>query len=122
MASTILVHPGTYTRERSRTSIVRRFLDWSTNQQENRLLWLGIALTAQGCVLAPITIFAVVLAGTNIALFMAAIVAMAMALVTNLAALPTKYTIPIFLFSILIDLGIVIACASIGFHPTVGAI
>jgi hypothetical protein len=36
-------------------------------------------------------------------------------LVTNLAALPTKYTIPTFVLSIVIDLIIVISCAIIGF-------
>ena len=81
------------------------------------MLWLGVILSAHGCILTPLTVFAVVLAGTNIALFVAAIASMAMALVTNLAAMPTKYTIPIFLFSILIDLGIVIACMWMGFNP-----
>ena len=119
MASTILAHPSTeiYAKERSRTSIFKRFINWCDNQQENRLLWLGLALAGHGCILTPLTIFAVILAGTNIILFMAALVAMSMALVTNLAALPTKYTIPIFLFSILVDLGIIIACMSMGFNP-----
>jgi hypothetical protein len=119
MASTILAHTGTrnYTLKKDSTSILSRFINWTNRQQENRLMWLGIALTAHGCILTPLTIFAVVLSGTSIVLFMLALIAMSMTLVTNLAAMPTKYTIPIFLFSILIDLGIVIACASIGFSP-----
>jgi len=35
-------------------------------------------------------------------------------LVANLAAMPTKITIPIFALSILIDIGVFIACAVIG--------
>jgi hypothetical protein len=34
---------------------------------------------------------------------------MAMTVVTNLAAMPTRVTIPIFFLSVLIDLGIIIA-------------
>jgi hypothetical protein len=49
---------------------------------------------------------------------MLAIIAMGMALVTNLAALPTKITIPVFLLSIIIDIAIVVASLSIGFDIT----
>ena len=58
---------------------------------------------------------AVLLAGTNLTLFVIAIVAMGMSLVTNLAAMPTKITIPVFFLSILIDIAIIIGCISIGF-------
>lgn len=47
---------------------------------------------------------AVLLAGANLTLFIVAIAAMGMSLVTNLAAMPTKITIPVFALSILIDL------------------
>jgi hypothetical protein len=119
MATTILVHPNTnsFQLKKSTTSIFSPFIDWCSHQQEYRLLWLGLALVGHGCIITPLTIFAVIISGANIVLFMTAIVAMSMAVVTNLAALPTKYTIPIFLFSILIDLGILIACLSLGFHP-----
>ena len=118
MATTILAHPAkTYAVQRPATSVFSKFFNWCAGQEENRLLWLGLALAGHGCILTPLTIFAVVLAGTNIVFFMAALVAMAMALVTNLAAMPTKYTIPIFLFTILVDLGIIIACMSMGFNP-----
>jgi hypothetical protein len=100
----------------SKPSILSNFFNWCKGQNEHRLLWLGIVLSAHGCILTPLTVLAVVLAGANITLFMLALVSMAMALVTNLAALPTKITIPIFLLSILIDLGIAIACISIGFQ------
>ena len=120
MASTILAQTIVkgYTQQTAKPSVLSRFFTWCNNQAENRLLWLGVILFAHGCILTPITILAVVLAGVNIGLFVAAISAMAMTLVTNLAAMPTKVTIPIFLLSILIDLGIIIVCAGIGFNAS----
>ena len=79
------------------------------------MLWLGIALTGHGSILTPLTVMAVLLAGTNLYLFILAIVAMGMSLVTNLAAMPTKITIPVFILSILIDIAIVISSLAIGF-------
>ena len=93
-------------------------MTWCTNQQENRLLWLGIALTGHGCIITPLTIMAVLLAGTNLFLFILALVAMGLSLVTNLAALPTRITIPVFVLSILIDLVVIASCVIIGFDIT----
>jgi hypothetical protein len=96
-----------FTEVNSHPSIFTRFMQWCENQQPNRLLWLGIALTGHGCILTPITVLFVLLAGTNLVLFILALVAMGMALVTNLAALPTKITIPVFILTIIIDLAII---------------
>jgi hypothetical protein len=53
--------------------------------------------------------------GGNLPIFWPfAIAAIAMSLVVNLAALPTKITIPVFLFSILIDLVVIVNCIAIG--------
>lgn len=78
-------------------------------------MWLGIALAAHGCVLTPITLMAVLMAGSNFILFIAALVAMGVSLVTHLAAMSTKVTIPVFVFSVLMDVAIIIASISIGF-------
>jgi hypothetical protein len=108
-----------YTEQASiTTSAWSRFINWCKGQQENRLLWLGIALAGHGCVLTPLTVVAVLLDGASFPLMMLAIIAMGMALVTNLAALPTKITIPVFLLSIIIDIAIVVASLSIGFDIT----
>lgn len=79
-------------------------------------MWLGIALSAHGCIITPLTIMAVLLAGTNMFLFILAIVAMGATLVTNLAALPTKITLPVFFLSILIDLAIIFSSVLIGLN------
>jgi hypothetical protein len=106
---------SSYTEEQSKTSVFKKFMNWCEGQQKNRLLWLGVSLTAHGCILTPITIMAVLLAGTNLVLFVLALVAMGISLVTNLAALPTKITIPIFVFSILLDIVIILSCVLTGF-------
>lgn len=108
----------TYTERTTSLSLPGKFFAWCKGQQENRLLWLGIVLAGHGCILTPLTVMAVLLAGTNIALFVLTIVAMGMSLVTNLAAMPTKITIPVFVLSVLIDIAIIISCVAIGFDIT----
>ena len=98
-----------YERSIARTSLLAKFFQWCTTQNENRLLWLGVILAAHGCILTPVTAMVVLATGGNFTLFMLAIIAMAMALVTNLAAMPTKYTLPVFTLSVLIDIAVVTA-------------
>ncbi len=88
-------------------SIVSTFFSWCQAQEKNRFGWLGLILAVHGCVITPITLFAIVMTGNNIALWGIAMGAMGISLITNLAALPTKITIPVFLFSIIIDLAII---------------
>lgn len=73
-------------------------------------MWVGIVLAAHGCVLTPLTVMVTLFAGPNFILFMTAMVAMGIALVTNLAAMPTKITIPAFALSILMDVVIILSC------------
>lgn len=98
-----------YQESVSNTSFITRFFQWCTAQNENRLLWLGVIIAAHGCVITPLTLMALFFAGNSLFLFMLAFIAMGMALVTNLAAMPTKYTLPFFALSVLIDLGVVVA-------------
>lgn len=95
-----------------------RFMTWCEGQEKYRFGWLAAALSVHGCALTPITLFAIILAGTNIVFFILALIAMGMALVTNLAAMPTKVTIPVFFLSIAIDIAIIISCVAIGFDIT----
>ena len=98
-----------------RPSIFKKFITWCSGQEKYRLGWLGAILAIHGCVLTPITLFAVVLTGTNFVFYIATLVAMAMAVVTNLAAMPTKITIPVFFVSVLIEVAIIILALSAGF-------
>ena len=95
-----------------RLSIIAKFMNWCNGQEKNRLGWLAGILAIHGCVLTPITLFAIILSGTYFPFYIAALVAMGLAVVTNLAAMATKVTIPVFFLSVLIDLAIIISCIS----------
>jgi hypothetical protein len=103
-----------YSEKTSKVSLITRFMNWCRGQEKNRLLWLGIALSAHGCIITPITIMVVLLAGTNLFLFILALVAMGATLVTNLAAMPTRITLPVFILSTLVDIAIIFSCVFIG--------
>lgn len=89
-------------------SFIQKFLSWSRAQQHDHFMWIGIGLAVQGCALAPISLYFVSLVGMNLALFCVVLTAMAMVVVTNLAALPTRITIPVLVASAIIDLGVII--------------
>lgn len=95
-------------------SFLSQFINWCNGQEKYRFGWLAISLTLHGCVLAPITVLSIALGGNNFVLWGVAIGAIAMPLVVNLAAMPTKVTIPVFFFSVLLDLVVIVsALASI---------
>jgi len=86
-----------------RQSIISRFIAWCNEQEKFRFGWVAAIIAIHGCVLAPITVLVITLGSNHIAYWGVAIGAMAMALVANLAAMPTKITIPVFFFSVLLD-------------------
>ena len=86
-----------------KASLISRFFDWCRAQEPNRYGWLAVIVALHGCVLAPISVLAVAAGDNSIVLWSMVIGAMGMALVTNLAAMPTRITIPVFFLSILID-------------------
>jgi hypothetical protein len=98
----------------AKISVVSRFAAWTSGQQHNRLMWLGLSIAGHGCFLTPLTVALVAFTGMNLALFMLATVAMAMTLIVNLAALPTKITIPVLVLSILIDIVVIISAVALG--------
>ena len=102
----------------SKISLWKKFISWCDEQEKYRFGWLAVALTLHGCVLTIMTMFAVVLAGNHFIFWPFVIGAMASTLLVNLAAMPTKITIPVFFFSILIDLVIIISCIMIGFDAS----
>ena len=99
--------PALFRTER-RQSVLSRFIAWCTYQEKFRFGWLATIIAIHGCVLAPITVLAITLGTNHMAYWGLAIGAMAIALVANLAAMPTKITIPVFFFSVLIDIVLVI--------------
>ncbi|MBL7699060.1 MAG: hypothetical protein JNK79_12925 [Chitinophagaceae bacterium] len=107
-----ILHPAAaFTRRLTQIkqpSLLSRFLTWSGNQQEDRFMWLGIALAGHGCVITPVAIFFIVMGGLSLPLFMIALTSMAMVVVTNLAALPTRITIPVLFLSVVVDVAILL--------------
>jgi hypothetical protein len=99
----------TYSEVSNNTNIWTKFMTYCKEQENNRLMWVGIVLAAHGCILTPITVMITYFAGQNFTLFMTGMVAMGIALVTNLAAMPTKITIPAFALSIVIDIFVIIS-------------
>lgn len=116
MATTTLTTNLASTYTATSPSLMSRFIAWCEAQNDNRLLWLGVGLGGHGCILTPLTLMPVVLSGASLPLFILAIVAMGMVLVTNLAALPTKITIPVFVLSVIIDVAVVIAAFAAGIN------
>lgn len=96
-----------YAIEEKKSSLLSRFKNWLSSQEENRLLWVGIILAGHGCMITPITLLFIALAGNSMVLWAFTLAAMVMSLVVNLAAMPVKITVPVFLLSLLIDFGII---------------
>jgi hypothetical protein len=103
-----------YISERKQ-SLSTRFILWCKSQEKYRLGWLAVIIASHGCFLTPVTLLAIISAGNSMFFWSMTIAAMGMTLLTNLAAFPTKITIPIFLLSIIIDLVIIANCIAIGF-------
>ncbi|MCP9749820.1 hypothetical protein [Ferruginibacter sp. HRS2-29] len=116
MATTTLFHSATttYTNKHIKTNIIARFFTWCTKQEGKRLMWMGIILPLQACILAPATLAIALLAGIHFSLFIPIIAALVLTFITNLAALPTKITIPVFALAVLVDIGVMIAALVIG--------
>ena len=115
---TILKHSYVHPLETTKTSVWKKFIDWCDGQEKYRFGWLAAALSLHGCVLTIFTMFAVILAGNHFIFWPFVIGAMAITLITNLAAMPTKVTIPVFFFSVFVDLVIIISCLAIGFNAS----
>ncbi|MDB5253106.1 MAG: hypothetical protein JWP27_2275 [Flaviaesturariibacter sp.] len=83
---------------------------WATRQETYHFGWIGAILALHGCVITPVTVLIIAFTGMNLALFITAMAAMGLALTTNLAAMPTKITIPAFFLSVLVDVAVIVAC------------
>ena len=110
--NTTLDHSYSSTLHKSidHSSVWSRFITWCHGQEKNRFMWLATGLAGHGCFLTPVTLMAVMISGNSMFLWALVSGAMAMTLVANLAALPTKITVPVFFLSVLIDLGIIAGC------------
>ena len=91
----------------TKQSLFSRFIAWCDSQEPYRFGWLAVILAIHGCVLAPVTVMSIAMGGNHFAFWGITIGAMAIALIPNLAALPTRITIPAFFLSILLDVAVI---------------
>lgn len=89
------------------TNLIQRFKAFCEGQQKNRLGWTAFTMVGQICI-ALITLLAVFYNGNRFVLWIPVILSSFVIEVTNLTALPTKITIPIFCTSVLINAGVII--------------
>lgn len=97
-------------------SLFKRFINWCASKEEKRFLWQGVTLTFHGCILTPFAMLAALLAGVDTYLYVPVVMAIAITLIVNLAALPTRIIIPVFFLSLLIDLGVIAAAVITGMN------
>lgn len=104
-------YSSTLTQSRlAQPSIWSRFIKWADGQEKYRFGWTAGILAGHGCVATILTMAAIVMTGNNFIFWPFAIAGMAACVITNLAALPTKITIPVFFVSLLMDLAIIAVC------------
>ena len=94
--------------QRSHNNVLTRLTAWIISEEKNRIAWVGISITAMAAIFFPITMSAILFNGAVFPLIMGAMASLALVVITNLAALPTKYTIPAFILGILTDIVLIV--------------
>jgi hypothetical protein len=110
------VYAAANTNTIAKVSLWSKFINWADNQQKNSFSWTAISIAGHGCVFTIFTVAIILLTGNNFIFWPFAIAAMTTCLIVNLAALPTKITIPVLFFSLLIDLAIIVLALTNGFN------
>ena len=93
-----------------------KLIAYAEAQEERRFLWAAISLLGHGTFFTIGTMAVVLFTGTNFALLTVTCLSMAMVLVVNLAALPTKYIVPIFFLSLLADIVVIVTAVALWFN------
>lgn len=88
----------------------KKFIGWADRQEEHRFGWTAVSIAGHGCVFTIITVATILFTGNNFIFWPFAIAAMTIPLVANLAAMPTKVTIPLLFGSVLVDAAIIVTC------------
>ena len=100
----------------AKANLLYKFNQWVNTQEENRLLWLGVAVLGGIATVLPITLIAVVFWANNSLTLWAITCALNLpVLILNLAAQPTKITLPVLFLVWFIDVLIIAFCAIIFF-------
>ncbi len=113
---TSIQHVFSHSQSKTRTgiSLWKRFINWANGQEEHRFGWTAFAIAGHGCVFTIFTTMVILLTGNHFIFWPFAIGAMATCLIANLAAMPTRITIPVLFISLLVDLVIIGICLGNG--------
>jgi hypothetical protein len=102
------------TTKKAQVNVFSKFINWCEGQEENKMLWLVLSYLGQIGMALPCTLAAILfLGGNNFTLWIIACVINVPVLAINLAAQPTKITIPTLLFAWTVDVSIILYCASL---------
>jgi hypothetical protein len=109
----LAVHPkqtGSFFSPWGLKSRLSAFFLWCSAQEEkNHIGWVGFSIVIMSVIFFPITMMCILFHGAHFGLIILAMISLDMVVITNLAALSTKYTIPFLLVGILIDLFVIVA-------------
>jgi hypothetical protein len=98
-----------YRQAVSHPSLIGRFFDWAENEDvAHHVGWVGFSIMAMTGFFFPITMSAILFNDGAFGLIIAAMVPLVLVFVTNLASLPTKYTIPFLFVGVLAELTIIV--------------
>lgn len=95
-------------------NIFTRFYKWTVKQEDQRFKWLAFTFLLQIGAALPCTLMSIVfLGGNNFNLWLLACIVNVPSLALNLAAQPTRVTLPALFFAWLVNAGIIIYTATI---------
>ena len=90
-------------------SLWKKFIHWCNSQEENRLGWLAASFIVHGCIFVPMTIMIIAASGNNFIFIALALGAMIIAITASLADIPIKISLPVFFFTLVLDILIIIS-------------
>lgn len=100
------------TTTKANAGIITRFFQWCERQEDNRFTWIGVSLFGSIGGVLPLTLLLVSLAYPgNFVLWIASAAVNVPVLAINLAAQPTKVTLPFLFFAWTTNLAIIISSA-----------
>lgn len=92
--------------------LLERFISWCDAQEEKRFLWLAVGFVVNIGAVLPFTVLALILIGisSHFALFMTVCCVNVPVLALNLAAQPTKVTLPSLFFAWGVNAAVIAYC------------
>lgn len=91
----------------AKTSYIKKFLQFASDQQPNYFGWVSVSLLSQACFFAPITVLCILFNGNLLGLWIPCIFTFVIIEIINLTAMPTKITVPVFFAGAVIDIIII---------------